>query len=82
MEDKDNTDKCDKKNNPQTPDVYWALAKIGDLVRKVHGDNKGEVGIILKEGCLPYPSWFIQLFDDDYEIIEWHEFDFEVLSGN
>jgi len=59
--------------------------KVGDLVRKISGCNKGKVGIILKEDWGFYGDgsdsiFHVLVMGENQVILEWHEFDIEVLS--
>lgn len=63
--------------------------KVGDLVRKIWGCNKGEVGIILEEdlgfGFIEDGSdsiFHVLVMGEKQMILQWHEFDIEVLSAS
>ena len=59
--------------------------KVGDLVRKIWGCNKGEIGIILSEDWGweddgSDTTFHVLVVGEKHLILEWHEFDIEVLS--
>ena len=59
--------------------------KVGDLVRKIWGCNKGKVGIIIKEDwgfCEDGTdsTFHVLITEEGGIVLEWHEFDIEVLS--
>ena len=59
--------------------------KVGDLVRKIWGCNKGKVGIILEEDWGfdedgSDSTFHVLVVGEKHVIEEWHEFDIEVLS--
>jgi|APSaa5957512535_1039671.scaffolds.fasta_scaffold429900_2 hypothetical protein len=75
--------KVSKLNKDHTQDKFVEDTrhldpKIGDLVRRIYKPDKGRLGIILSayEG-----RWKIQLFDKNFSVVTWYEFDLEVLSG-